>query len=50
MYDNIPIRNPKPDKERFIEYLMGRTQGKAPMVEYLIADALRESIGAPAPA
>jgi uroporphyrinogen decarboxylase len=45
MYDNIPIRNPKPDRERFIDYLMGRTQGKAPMVEYLIDDALRESIG-----
>ncbi len=45
MYNNIPIHDPKPNAERFIDYLMGRIQGKAPMVEYLIDDLLRKSIG-----
>jgi len=47
MYPNLPVRHPKPDAKRFIDALMGRIPplACAPMVEYLVDEVLRQSIG-----
>ena len=36
MYPNIPVKNPKPDCENFIDILMGRDNSRVPMVEYIV--------------
>jgi len=41
MLKNIPVTNPQPDANRFVDYLMGRThEGKPPLIEYLVDEVL----------
>lgn len=44
MLKNIPVLQPKPDGKRFIDTLMGRSQGKPPLVEYIVDDVLMRPI------
>jgi uroporphyrinogen decarboxylase len=41
---HIPLAHPRPDARRFIDVLMGRATGTAPLVEYLVDDVLRKPI------
>jgi len=41
MFQNIPINNPRPDAQRFIDFLMGRVRtGRPPLVEYLVDEVV----------
>lgn len=41
----VPLKNPKPDIQRFLDAMSGQTiPGKAPMVEYLIDNAVMKPI------
>jgi uroporphyrinogen decarboxylase len=44
MLKHIPLSHPRPDGARFVDLLMGRARGKAPLVEYLVDDVLRKPI------
>jgi uroporphyrinogen decarboxylase len=45
MIRNLPVANPRPDAQRFVEVLMGRaTAARPPLVEYLVDDVLRKPI------
>lgn len=40
----LPLKNPQPDARRFIDILMGRVQGKPPLVEYIVDEVVMEPI------
>ncbi|MBN1935570.1 MAG: hypothetical protein JW934_12960 [Anaerolineae bacterium] len=40
----VPLKNPQPDARRFIDILMGRTQGKPPLVEYIVDEVVMKPI------
>jgi uroporphyrinogen decarboxylase len=45
METRLPLRNPKPDADRFISVLMGKTRTPAPpLVEYLVDDVVMKPI------
>jgi uroporphyrinogen decarboxylase len=45
MIKNIPIKNPKPDCNEFIDILMGRSQSqRTPLVEYIVDDVVMKPI------
>ena len=41
---HLPLQTPRPDGGRFIDSLMGRTNGKTPLVEYLVDEILMRPI------
>jgi hypothetical protein len=41
---NIPLRNPKPDVDRFIGQLMGRVDGRPRLVEYLVDETVMRPV------
>jgi uroporphyrinogen decarboxylase len=44
-FNNLPVRNPKPDGKYFINYLMGTTKGgRVPLVEYLIDEMVMRPV------
>ena len=45
MLKHLPLSNPKPDAQRFVDVIMGRADGsRPPQVEYLVDDVLRKPI------
>lgn len=44
MLSKIPIKNPKPNSKQFINILMGKENGKPPLIEYLIDDVVLRPI------
>jgi len=45
MVKNIPLKNPKPDGNEFIDILMGRSKtGRVPLVEYIVDDVVMKPI------
>lgn len=45
MLRNLPLKNPKPNAQRFVDVLMGRdTSPRPPLVEYLVDDAVMRPI------
>ena len=45
MLRNIPVQNPTPDSQGFIDILMGRSQSKrTPLVEYIVDDVVMKPI------
>ncbi len=36
MFRHLPVRNPRPDAERFVDILMGRRAGPPPLIEYIV--------------
>lgn len=44
-FPHIPIQNPKPDKHRFVDALMGRRPpGDVPLIEYIVDDVVMNPI------
>ncbi|MBN1583348.1 MAG: hypothetical protein JXA89_21745 [Anaerolineae bacterium] len=41
---HLPITDPRPDAQRFIDILMGRVRGRPPLVEYLVDDLVMRPI------
>ncbi len=45
MYPNIPVNNPRPDKDEFLNIILGKTSSKrVPLIEYIIDDVVGKPI------
>jgi hypothetical protein len=45
MWRHVPVKNPKPNAQEFIDILMGRTpQRRTPLVEYIVDDFVMRPI------
>lgn len=42
--DHLPVAHPRPDAQTFIDILMGRAQGRPPLVEYLVDEVVMRPI------
>ncbi|MFO7976231.1 MAG: uroporphyrinogen decarboxylase family protein [Candidatus Hydrogenedentota bacterium] len=36
MLKHLPVRKPRPDAQRFVDMLMGRSEGPSPLIEYIV--------------
>ena len=41
---HLPLRNPRPDAQRFVDILMGRRQGPPPLIEYIVDTAVLKPV------
>lgn len=44
MLKKIPLKNPKPDCEKFIQTMLGKTSSTPPLAEYIIDDVVQKPI------
>ena len=44
MLKHLPLRNPRPDAQRFVDILMGRREGPPPLIEYIVDPTVMKPI------